>query len=243
MNSFKQKKNKKNKFNKKSIITLDKKHTEILNEFEKNEQSIIPNLKIELLQLTKKLTKHDLTVEMKLDIEDKIGEINDEIKQLKLSKRNYFLDNSKFIFEYFENKKNISDGSEINATLCTNKTNAINSFFKIKQKEEPDPQNVYKDSNNNIVQKYLGNINENYLNINSFVFQTDICQSCNKGELIPIDDEGIMVCNMCSKSIRYLIENDKPSYKEPPKEVCFYAYKRINHFKHGRFNSRISRIL
>ena len=29
----------------------------------------------------------------------------------------------------------------------------------------------------------------------------------------------------------YLIENDKPSYKEPPKEVCFYAYKKINHFK------------
>ena len=23
----------------------------------------------------------------------------------------------------------------------------------------------------------------------------------------------------------------KPSYKEPPKEVCFYAYKRINHFR------------
>jgi hypothetical protein len=28
-----------------------------------------------------------------------------------------------------------------------------------------------------------------------------------------------------------LIENEKPSYKEPPKEVCFYAYKKINHFK------------
>ena len=29
----------------------------------------------------------------------------------------------------------------------------------------------------------------------------------------------------------YYIEKDKPSYKEPPKEVCFYAYKRINHFR------------
>jgi FMN phosphatase YigB (HAD superfamily) len=28
-----------------------------------------------------------------------------------------------------------------------------------------------------------------------------------------------------------LIENDKPSYKEPPKEISFYAYKRINHFR------------
>jgi hypothetical protein len=31
--------------------------------------------------------------------------------------------------------------------------------------------------------------------------------------------------------VPYLIENEKPSYKEPPKEVCFYAYKKINHFK------------
>ena len=27
-----------------------------------------------------------------------------------------------------------------------------------------------------------------------------------------------------------LIDSDKPSYKEPPKEVQYYSYKRINHF-------------
>jgi hypothetical protein len=67
--------------------------------------------------------------------------------------------------------------------------------------------------------------------VNAFVYQSDICQICFKGELIPLEDEGVMLCNTCSRSIPYLIENEKPSYKEPPKEVCFYAYKRINHFK------------
>ena len=28
-----------------------------------------------------------------------------------------------------------------------------------------------------------------------------------------------------------MVDNDKPSYKEPPKEISFYAYKRINHFR------------
>ena len=69
-----------------------------------------------------------------------------------------------------------------------------------------------------------------YIDINKFIFETDICQICRKGELIPIDHEGIMVCNHCHKHIQYLVENEKPTYKEPPKEVCFYAYKRINHF-------------
>jgi hypothetical protein len=31
--------------------------------------------------------------------------------------------------------------------------------------------------------------------------------------------------------MKYLVDNDKPVYKEPPKEVCFYVYKRINHFR------------
>ena len=48
---------------------------------------------------------------------------------------------------------------------------------------------------------------------------------------IKVDNEGIMVCNKCFKNVQILIENEKPSYKEPPKEVCFYAYKRINHFR------------
>ena len=51
------------------------------------------------------------------------------------------------------------------------------------------------------------------------------------GELIPIECEGVSVCKKCSAKLNILIEHEKPSYKEPPKEVCFYAYKRINHFR------------
>ena len=39
------------------------------------------------------------------------------------------------------------------------------------------------------------------------------------------------MCNVCYKNFKYLVDNDKPSYKEPPKEISFYAYKRINHFR------------
>jgi ribosome-binding protein aMBF1 (putative translation factor) len=123
------------------------------------------------------------------------------------------------VFEYFENKKQISEGK--------NKTTMLNEFFNV-NKNEINDTNAKERSN---VQKYLTNVDETFLDINNFVMQTDICETCNKGELIPVDHEGSLVCNNCSKSIRYLVENDKPSYKEPPKEVCFYAYKRINHFR------------
>ena len=226
MPAFKPKSAKKIKFNKKSSITLDGKHKEFLNEFSKDENDRIPELQLEKYELKELLKKDTLTVEQQLEYQDKINEINETIKQTKGRKMEYFLDNSKFIFDYFENKKNISIGTTNNNISDKNKI--LNSFFKIKQ---DDSANVNQNKTNNIVQKYLSNIDDTFIDVNSFICQTDVCQICHKGELIPLEDEGLLICNACFRSIPYLIENEKPSYKEPPKEVCFYAYKRINHFK------------
>ncbi len=111
--------------------------------------------------------------------------------------------------------------------MNNNKTKLLNSFFKINTENEQQHDTVNRDN----IQKYLSNLDETFIDINKFIVESDICQFCKKGELIPIDHEGIMVCNHCHKHIQYLVENEKPSYKEPPKEACFYAYKRINHFR------------
>jgi hypothetical protein len=230
MPSFKPKTPKKIKYNKKGSITLDGKHKDFLNEFSKNEINKIPELLTEKKALQQKLESNEnLTIEQKLDITDRVKDIIKIIKELKSKKKEYFLDNSKYIFDYFENKKNISATSG-NSSELSNKNKVLNNFFKIKQNED-ELNNINQNKNNNIVQKYLCNIDNTFLDINSFIYQTDICQYCYKGELIPLEDEGILICNNCSRNIPYLVENEKPSYKEPPKEVCFYAYKRINHFK------------
>jgi len=228
MLSFKPKSNKKIKFNKKSAVTLDIKHKEFLHEFSQDEDTIL-DYKYQIQNLKKKLNQENesLSIEEKLEINDKIIDLKEIIKQTQNKKKEYLLDNSKYIFEYFENKKNISTGVKCDTN---NKSNAINKFFKIKEEIDNEISSIQND-NNNIVLKYLSNVSDDFLDINNFVYQTDICQVCHKGELIPLEEEGIMVCNICSRSIPYLIENEKPSYKEPPKEVCFYAYKRINHFK------------
>lgn len=233
MPSFKPKNTKKIKFlNKKNSITIDGKHKEFLSEFSKDENYRIPELNIEKQKLKKQLENlnENDNIEEKLNIQDRINEIKQLIIDTKLKKKEYLLDNSKLIFDYFENKKNIST-ININNTNTFGKSQLINSFFKIKEENNDDTSNQSIIQSNNIVQKYLTNIDDNFLDVNSFIYPTDICRYCNKGELIPIEDEGILICNMCSKNTPYLIENEKPSYKEPPKEICFYAYKRINHFK------------
>jgi hypothetical protein len=227
MPSFKPKTVKKIKVNKKNSTTLDGKHKEFVNEFNKDENDKIPRLKKEKAEIKSVLEKNaienTLTIEQVMDYRDKLAEITNEIKQIKSRKIDYFLDNSKYIFDYFENKKDISTGNAV-----TNKNKMLESFFKL---NTPNSSSMIESKNNNIFQKYLSNIDETFLDINAFLRPTDVCQSCFKGELIPMDDEGVLICNVCSKNFQYLIENEKPSYKEPPKEVCFYAYKKINHFK------------
>jgi hypothetical protein len=222
MPSFKVKPQKKIKFDKKTAVTIDSKHREIVNDLDKDINERIPDIKSEIYELNNKLKK-STRFEQKLDLEEAISEKKKTIKSLKNRKNEYLLDNSKLIFEYFETKKNISDVNIVS------KNQVLNSFFKIKNEDDNIINNQRK--SHNIVQTYLSRLDDNFIDVNAFVCQTDICRYCNKGEMLPLEDEGVLICSECSRNVPYLIENEKPSYKEAPKEICFYAYKRINHFK------------
>jgi len=219
MPSFKHKTNKKILLDEKSIVTLDGKHKEIEKNFEKTKQETLPTLRAKKKYLKNMLDNNGLNIEQCLEIQDTIQDVSKKIKELKHNEKNYYLDNNKYIFNYFENKKEVSKDN--------NKTKLLNSFFKIDGTQTDEENSKTKED----IQKYLSNLDESFIDINKFIFETDVCQYCRKGELIPIDHEGIMVCNNCHKHISYLVENEKPSYKELTKEACFYAYKRINHFR------------
>lgn len=233
MPSFKPKAVKKVKVCKKYTSSLDYKHQEFVNEFARNELETIPGLKEERYSLKMQLKMEpELTIDQRMEIKDRIEEINETIKELKNKKIDYYLDNSKYIHEFFQEKKNINNVSETSNKPLTTKNQALFNMFKIKKEEPLVTEEMSEDLNKNtIVQKYLINIDESFLDMNLYVRETDICQSCKKGELIPMEDEGVLLCNVCAINVPYLIENEKPSYKEPPKEVCFYAYRKINHFK------------
>jgi len=55
------------------------------------------------------------------------------------------------------------------------------------------------------------------------------CPDC-RTEMIFSANEAIFTCTSCGFQDFVLIDSDKPSYKDPPREVSYYAYKRINHF-------------
>jgi hypothetical protein len=190
------------KFEEIMIKMVDTKHNEFVEKFKEENNVLIPKL------------KEDYKNEKDAF---KASKLKKQIKTIQDEQMCYYLDNGIHLFSYFEEKKGISE-KKSNIKL-------LNSFFKLEK--QPDTQNM-----TNHAMHYLKNI-DNYLPSEEYIYNTSICKKCDKGELIHVDYDGIVICNntLCACQFQYLIENEKPSYKEPPKEICFYAYKRINHFR------------
>ena len=239
--------------------TLDKKHAEMVEKFKNNEEKIIPKIKSEIekneLMLNKLINKKNNNdkVEKIENLKISINNLKNKITNLNNEKKDYYLKNAKYIFEYFEDKQNINN---LNNNLNNNNNNSntiINNFFNLENnnvtnnhtKNNTNNSNNSNNSNNtnntnnlenvdnknSSINKYFYNIDNTLINYNNFIYESDICKKCKKGEIIYVESEGINICNYCSNTSKYLIENDKPSYKDPPKEISFYAYKRINHLR------------
>jgi hypothetical protein len=221
MPSFKPKTTKKIKVDVNSNVTLDGKHKQMIAKFNENEEKL-PKLLQKKSIIKKKLSSKSLKIDDRLKLEEELFNIRESVKDIKHARTNYYLDNSKYIFDYFERKKSISKDN--------NTKQVLNSFFNIST-EESEEQRKNEQRSINDVTSYLRNVDESFIDINNFIINNEHCEWCKTGEMIPIDHEGLLVCNNCSRNKVFLVENEKPSYKEPPKEVCFYAYKRINHFR------------
>jgi hypothetical protein len=223
--------NKKNETNNQTF-SIDKMHSIMMNKYEIIETETIPALLVEKQRIKNKIRGlNDNQIEEFLELKDTLQKVKIEIQTLKEQKTNYLLCNSKYVFNYFEEKQNICNRPENNQK----NVNILNSFFKIKAVDEETANvNSYKyNSSKMLYQNYWKNVNNEILNIQDFSFPMDICQICKRGELIPQDEDGILICNnnSCGSFVTYIADNSKPTNKEPPNEVSYTAYIRLNHFK------------
>ena len=193
--------------------TLDKLYHKKLKDFYNKKTVIIPKLNNRIEELEKK------------SIEGYNESAENLIKTLKRKKEmiaeeinRYYLENAKSLFEYFETKQDIDKNM--------NQKKKINTFFKVKEKGD-----IPLDMMNDCVQTYMEKNCFESMNLKCYAYNKTMCDNCSIGELIKVNHEGIIICNHCFTNHKFLVDNDKPSYKEPPKEVSFYAYKRINHFR------------
>ena len=204
----------------KNKYTIDHLYSDKVDNFKSKEQNIIEKCKIKIEDYESKIME-ETDIYKKESLENKIKKYKARIKQCEQKINNYFLENYNDLFQYFEIKKNIEQDN--------NPKKMIHQFFNKSKKNETVNETEYK----HCIETYMRKNNFDvygslYLTVDESI---QLCTKCNKGEMIQSTSDGILICNQCHVFVKYLIHNDKPTYKEPPKEISFYAYRRINHFK------------
>lgn len=106
---------------------------------------------------------------------------------------------------------------------CSKQTDPLAIPDEPRQKTDklPDKQKIYD--------KYRQVIDPNYVSFAEDEFELfDICFHCHY-EMVLNHNTGMLNCNNCGMTERIIVDSDKQSHKEPPKEMTSFSYKRINH--------------
>jgi len=122
----------------------------------------------------------------------------------------------KDVFDLFDNYKGNEDEIEESGD---NKSNEDNKYFK---REKMSKLDIY----NHIMAKVEEDFVPEDTNEN---FENDECPYCETDREL-YQNEGKLVCPKCYYVDFILIDSDKPSYRDTPKEMTNFAYKRRNHF-------------
>ena len=204
--------------------TIDAKHNKQIKEF-KELKSKLPIKKKCLKNLKKNYIKYE-KIDLKIlsdeefneknYLEDKIEELEKEIKVLENNEEEntYLLKTTNLLFNYYENNK-----KPIETKHIPKKSKSVMEWLNNGIQT--------KNSRKNICEQYLTLTDTDF--VKHYDIQSDLCEKC-QGEKVIHLSKGCMICKKCGDISYIIIDSDKPSYKDPPKEVCYFAYKRINHF-------------
>ena len=260
--------NKSNKVLEDNRFTLDSKHNEIINKFDK-EKIELPKMKKEFVELAneysiykKKLTE-DMTnndIERKFFLKKRLKELRKKINAIENNDNmiDYYLKVGELLHDYYDNINKSSDKKE-DFTLEKNKKKdkikrpkenkkkiySVIDFFNNRAKTENCTESSNTSFKNtkilNFIEKkdsfqranhlndYMKAIDKAYNPKLIFNKNFNRCDDCNIEMTIYLS-EGFQVCDKCGRQYSVITESDKPSFKDPPPEVSYFAYKRMNHF-------------
>jgi hypothetical protein len=159
------------------------------------------------------------------------------------------LDNSNNISTVAGNRKN----KIVDSSSNTNRRCVVDFFTKASKEQHADADadadadtharenstdsvntgaNISINENNRaeLLERYLSFTDENYIDNSVANKDPTICAFCGNEDLQLYVNESLFCCETCWTVKKVITDNEKPSYKDPPKEISYFSYKRINHY-------------
>ena len=160
--------------------------------------------------------------------------INEKIDKI-LKKDNlydYYLKTGDLLYQYYDVQDKIATGKE--TTIRKSKPGSILAILEAAEADaspevsQPAKKTMQRDK---LLEKYIQIVEPDHARTIAPLEAEGLgeCVKCFE-EMILSQNEAILYCQKCGHVDPILIDSDKPSYKDPPREISYYAYKRINHF-------------
>ena len=93
------------------------------------------------------------------------------------------------------------------------------------------PEKDSESTRGSLLDQYMRLVREDYISdsVMNAAHIHEKCNVCGSKCVVTLVNDGYLHCTHCHAVEYVVIDHDKPSYRDPPKEVSFYAYKRTNH--------------
>jgi len=229
-------------------INIDNKHQEIIKSFDNQKRNIselhskyqkIKN-EYEKLCAISNSTINDNELDRKFVLKCELDELEKNLNNSSNSTQ-YFVNTGHILFNYYNKSNNTNELTDIDNKNPLSKS--ILDFFKKGTRDEPEqspnlpptiPTDQKKDlkkgvSKTKMFDKYMSYVDSKFISDKDKEDDIEVCKQCYQQKLF-VYAEGLLICQKCGVQEYVFIDCDKPSYREPPKEIAYFAYKRINHF-------------
>jgi len=216
--------------------TLDNLHQMQIGHMQKEKEDI--GKMEELLENYNGQMKDSTDIVMRTQLEEKIQQLVKKKEELESNKPvyDYFFDAGDILYNYYDIQEKINSGTaQVPMRVMKAKPGSVLAALQegqeFKTPEQKPKSTDTLEGREVLLEKYLRRVDPEHARaaVTSFEDPHGLCEACDK-EMTFSANEALFFCDSCGHQEFVLIDSDKPSYKDPPREVTYYAYKRINHF-------------
>lgn len=220
--------------------TLDLRHTQHLEkinkinvEIESLEESIRNYNKdcdvYVTLKLERKLTDEEIDKFIALSDSKLLCEQKLEQLRNRYDTEQYYTDACKLLYNYYDLVEKGYDVSE-NVVEPLNPNSILNYFNQNKDKQnDATNKTTTRQSHASLQDQYCAIIDKDYVKHIQNESSIVKCNFCKSSNVALMTNDGYNLCTDCNAIEYIVIDHEKPSYKDPPKEISNFCYKRGNH--------------
>jgi hypothetical protein len=219
-----------------SRTTLDALHGQKMNELV-DEAKHLPQFKQQIDALKAKISTSTVVTEL-WSLEQQLERLEKKVRSIESGDaiNDYYLRTGGILFEYYDVQEKIQKGASVSTQTTKAKPGSILAILGNIERQETGDTRGPKGSLGGQPQR--SDLLNQYLQLEDPGLAKAVegaddewtqCDQCGS-EMIMCMNEATLTCSACGNKDFILIDSDKPSYKDPPRELSYYAYKKINHF-------------